>query len=370
MPIRPSKKESVARSRSLWHTDVLDVLLPNRRRTAPLESISLFCRSGAYLLDAGLTVKAALATLMGQNFGPAIGGVLGKVHTQVLEGADLATALEEAKVFPPFMVGYVAIGERTAQLAKAFAKLADHYEAQALTRKALLGALAYPAMVMVMMLAVVVLSMVTVLPGYANIFAASHVALPRITQILLGVSEFMGLHVWGILGGLVGIVGVVFGFLCSKKGRVALANLALKIPFFRLGVNFHIVQGLDILLASGMSISEAVPLCIGLVGNISVKKDLANLAATMAGGEAFAKAIFQVPYIHPVVKDLASVGEATGNLPATMEKCHHYFAASYRHSIQRLHRLVQPMTTIVMGVLLALLMLAVVLPTFELASIM
>jgi len=372
MPIIPKQKKpnTPHKKDSVWKKDIYDIVAPGRKYKVSIAQLALFCSNAAYLFGAGLPVKAVLSILQGQNLGPSLNSAVSQIHTHVMKGAGFSYALQREGIFPAFMVGYIAIGEKTAQLANVCEKLADYYEQRSQTRKELFAALMYPMTVLVMMLGVIMLAMATVLPGYADIFAASDIALPGVTEILLAWSAFMISNALSIFGGIFVVVVLFLLFCRSKQGRLTVAQVVLKIPILRLGINFHLSQALSLLLASGIKISDAVPLCIDLVDNICVKQDLLRLSQNMAQGMAFSVALAKIQYVYPIFCDLANVGEKSGDLPATMDKCNSYFASSYKHNISRLNKLVEPLITLFMGAMLAFLMLAVVLPTFQLATVM
>jgi len=369
MPITPSQSTST-RKKSIWHTSVSEVLFRNLAKKVPLAELALFCRKLAFLLEAGLIIKDALPILQGQKLGASLDVCLPQVHKSILQGASFTDALKQERIFPAFMVGYIAIGEKTAQLANVCNKLANLYEQNAQVRKQLFAALVYPTAVMLMMFGVAVMAMVMVLPGYARIFDASDISLPAITEVLLRVSAIITGNIFFIIITAVITIAIIFFAATSKNLKPALAKLELKIPILRQGINFHIAQALSLLLTSGIKISDSVQLCADLINNPCVKADLNNISTELAMGDSFSHALGKIQYIDPLLRDLTQVGEETGALPQTMEKCNNYFAANYLHSITRLNKLVEPIITLTMGILLMLIMLAVVLPTFELATVL
>jgi type II secretory pathway component PulF len=375
MAIKPTQKPQKqhlinAGNRSVWQMNVSDVILLGRKRKAPAKDLAVLCRKLSYLLVAGLPIKAALPILQGESLGASLGAAVAQVHKRVMKGDSFSDALRMEGVFPEFMVGYISIGEKTAQLATVCEKLADYYERQAQTRQALFAALMYPAGVLVMMFAVVVLAMVTVLPGYARIFESSDIALPAITAVLLSMSAFLSRYAVFVLGSMLLLVVALVAYIRSQRGKKTLAGVALKIPLLRQAVNLQLVQALSLLLGSGVRLSEAVLLCVGLMGNVHVKKDLQALSKKLAEGTAFSVSLASMQYIDPLFKDLTQVGENTGDMPQAMERCFDYFAAEYKHNIARVNKLIEPIITLIVGVLIALVMLAVVLPTFQLAMVM
>ena len=348
--------------RSIWHMNVSDIIF--RRRQIPLRDLAVFCRKSAFLLDAGLPLKQAMSILVQQS---AIGAT-SNVHTRIMQGENFSRALEENN-FPAFMCAYIKIGERTARLPEACTRLADYYEARAQSESELTAAMLYPAVVTIIMLVVVVLAIVLVLPGYAQIFDASGVALPALTYALLAASDFLTTNALVLLGGLLAVIFLTVGLFRTKKGREISARIKLKIPIVRLNANMNITQPLSLLLLSGESISAAIPMCAEITQNPIVREDLHHLAAQVNSGVTFSETLAEIPYIDPLFTELSRVGEDIGRLPQTIEKCNTYLQDSYRHSLRRINKLIEPAVTLVLGVVLAAIMLAIILPTFELAMV-
>ena len=368
MPILPAKKSSPHAQGSIWKRNISDILFPGRKRAIPHAQLALFCRKMSYLIGSGLSLRAAFPILQGQSLGAVLGVVLPRVHMRIMKGESFCDALKAEADFPQFMLGYIAIGEKTAQLANVCGKLADYFEEQARAKKELTAALLYPATVLLMMFAVITLSMLTVLPGYARIFEASGVSLPGITRVLMNISAFMIANMLPLFIVLTVAVTALIILAKSRYGQAVFSFFQIKIPLSRQGVNLNLSQALSILLSSGIRLSEAVLLCTDIIGNTRVKADLQKLSASLAEGINFADALKAIPYIDPLLHDLAQVGEKTGDLPRAMEKCQSYFATDYKYNLNRMNKLVEPIITLTMGVLLAIVMLAVVLPTFELAT--
>jgi type IV pilus assembly protein PilC len=354
LPIHPKKT-----SKSLWQTRI-------GGKKIPLRDLAVFCRKTAFLLDSGLQIKEAIPILCEQTSG-ALGNVLPKIHSDILQGESFSHALKTAGA-SVFMCGYVKIGERTARLPEVCSRLADFHEAQAQTEEELHATMIYPAAVATMMLCVIVMAVTFVLPGYSQIFDASGVALPQFTSILLRASDFLSRNIFFVLVVIFFVVASGGFFFRGEKGRALSARLKLKIPILKQRLNCDLTQALSMLLASGLSVSDALPMCADMTNSPIVRRDLSNLSAKVNSGAAFWRALQEISYINPLLVELARVGEETGNLPRAMEKCSAYFEASYRHALRRLNKLVEPAITLILGVVLAAIMLAIILPTFELAT--
>ena len=224
-------------------------------------------------------------------------------------------------------------------------------------------------MVSLMMLAVMVGAVVIVLPGYARIFDSSEVALPLLTRGLLGVSGFVSSHYIAIIIGFLALITTGVLFFRHKTGKEMLARVQLRLALFRLEINLKICQALALLLEAGQTLAAAVPMCSHVIGNVRVRQDVSALSAHLALGKPFWASLEEVPYIDPMLVSLARVGEETGKLPHTMEICRAHLSALYTQNLGRMSKLIEPVIMLVLGIMVLLVMLAIVLPTFEMATV-
>jgi type IV pilus assembly protein PilC len=331
--------------------------------------LAVFCRDASTLFEAGVPLKDAISILAVQAKGRLLKQALPEVHNRILQGESFAHALAAVKAFPVFMCGFVSVGELTAQLPRVCGQLADYYAGQAKTKDELTAALVYPVAVTLMMLGVIVMAVVLVLPGYSLVFENSGVALPVLTRGLLGVSAFITSHARPLAAGLCALVTGIFIFARNKKGREYIAAAMLRFALFRQGVNLRLVQALNLMLDAGRSVSEAIPVCAEVSGSARIKRDLSGVGNSLAMGRPFWASMEDLPYVDPLLVSLARVGEESGRLPQTMAKCRDYFEEAYQRTLRRFSKLVEPVITLTLGVILILVMLAIVLPTFELATV-
>jgi len=364
-PIENESKKPVV---SLWHRDIRDVLF-NQAGNVPKRELAAYNIQLSYLLGAGITFAQALLILSAQTRGRILKRVLPDLHTKISQGESPAQAMRAAGVFPLFMCGLIAIGETTAQLPRVCGQLADFYEQQARNEEELRAALVYPVAVTVMMLGVITMAVVVVLPGYANIFEASGVQMPVLTRWLMAAAIFITENTLPLGVGLFALlVGGLF-FIKGKAGQRFVSAVQLRFSFFKRGINFRLLQSLSLMLDAGQPISRAIPLCAEVINNVYVKEDLTHLAASMAAGRPFWSSLSELKYIDETFVSMARVGEEAGHLPKTIHQCMQYTQQEYKKALGRMNKLMEPIITLVLGVLLAIVMLAIVLPTFELATV-
>ena len=365
----PKKIQKNNNGVSIWHTD-LSVLLFSTKRSAKQKDIAVFCRKMSFLLESGLSIKASLPVLGGQIENRGLSYAVGELHNLVEQGESLSLALTNVKVFPLFLCGYVSIGEKTGKLPEVFSKLADYYEEHAKIEDELAAAMLYPIMVTIMMLGVIILAVTLVLPSYADIFMDSDIPMPRVTSGLIAASDFMTQNYVFIACGLLLFIVGIRAFLKSEIGNILLTTIKLQITLVKKSINLKIAESLSLLLHSGISISDAIPICVKLIDNKKIKKDFIDLESDMRKGKPFWASLKKLPYADNQFISLVKIGEESGALAKTISKCSEYLLADYKLSIKKLNKLVEPIITLVLGIILALIMLAVVLPTFELAGVM
>ena len=370
MAITPPRKIDKSKSgTSIWQMDVSELVF-GTKKNAKIKDIAVFCRNLSFLLDSGLSVKASLPVVCNQIESRGLSLAVSKAHKKVEQGESLSLALAGVKVFPLFLCGYVSIGEKTGKLAEVFAKLADYYEEHSKIEDELAAAMLYPIMVTIMMIGVIILAITLVLPGYADIFMDSDIPMPRITSSLIAASDFITGNLIFIGCGLLLLIACIRAFFKSETGSLLLTDFKLKIPLVRKGINLKIAESLSLLLYSGISISDSIPICVKLQDNAKIKMDFFELESELKKGRPFWVSLNKLPYVDKQFISLVKIGEESGSLAKTVSKCSEYLLADYKLSIKKLNKLVEPIITLVLGVVLALIMLAIVLPTFELAGVM
>lgn len=355
---------------SVLHADVSELFGRLAPRTVRLRELSIFCRKMEVLLTAGIPIKKAVLLLAGQE---PLRDTLVKVHAGIMQGKSLSAAMTGAGVFPPFFCGMCRIGEMTARLPQVMSQLAAFYERQSQMEDELRAALVYPAAVTSMMLAVTVIAVVFVLPGYSRVFAAAGAELPLFTRALMRLSDALAGNMFLVLAGLGAVILSAALFLRSASGRLCVHYCCLYAPairgVYRLHINLRLSQALVLLLSSGQRLTDAVPAAAGIITNNLVLRDWARLTAGLAEGRPFWLLLSRIAYIDPMLVNMAQVGEETGRLSMTVGLCRDHFEREHLLQIRRLNKLVEPAITIVLGLVLGLVMLAVILPTFALTDI-
>jgi type IV pilus assembly protein PilC len=183
------------------------------------------------------------------------------------------------------------------------------------------------------------------------------------------ISHFVTAYPYLLFLVIITIFTVFTLLLKSKQGRYLADRLYLGIPLIKQNLNLRFTQAMSILLSSGQTVTTAIPACANVLDNTHAKRDIMQAAAGVNEGRPLWEALTRVRFIDPMLAGMVRVGEETGRLPQVMDKCRHYFTQSHRQSMQKTAKLVEPLITLVLGILLGLVMLAIILPTFALTDI-
>ena len=347
-------------------------LVGKERYGTPIVLGSL-CRQVSFMLEAGVTIRAAIIILAES---PAKNRYLRismrKVLNGIMGGESLSQALEVSGYFPEFMYNMCRIGEMADNLPMVMSLLADYYEEMARNRDDIKSALLYPAVVAVMMIAMILAAVLYVLPHYALIFEISDAPLPILTQRLLWLSDLM-ITWWWIIWPVVTLL-IMTPVLVARTaaGRLWLEYGLLNIPpisiVYRKMVNLHIVQAMTLLLQSGQTLADGVLAVSSVIANKRVQRDLQRVVAGLQEGVAFWVLLGDISYIDPAVASMVRVGEQTGKMAQVFGQASDYNRHQFRQMVKRLNKMVEPVITLVLGLMLGLVMLSIILPTFGMAE--
>jgi general secretion pathway protein F len=332
--------------------------------------VVLFSRLLGSLLESGLPLDDALSAIARQSADPVLRLVVVDVRSRVLEGMSLADAVSQfPRSFPEVYCATVGAGEQTRLLPLVLQRVADYLERRQAVQQKIQIAMIYPAVLSLVSVLVVGGLLTFVVPEIVKVFEHTDHALPGITLALLAVSGFTARY-WPLL--IAGAVAFVWSFrLASRypRSRRALHALALRIPilsgFVRENDGGRFGRTLGILLNSGLSMLDALFIAEKSVVNLVIREELAMAAARVREGESLATALARANQLPPLLVHLVASGESVGELPRMLETA---ALASEREVEMRLAlglNLLEPALILTMGLVVLGIVLAILLPIFE-----
>ncbi len=333
--------------------------------------LSLITRQFATMLAAGIPLEEALLSVAEQADKTRIKSIIMAVRAKVLEGHTLATGLAEfPRVFDRLYRATVAAGEKTGHLDKVLERLADYAERRQSVRQKITQALVYPSIIVVTSISIVSFLLTYVVPKMVTVFQQSGQILPTATLILLSISKFVqnfGLYLLLLLI----LIVIVWIKMLKKPGFKAWVDgWMLKMPLFgkatRLISTARFAHTFAILSAAGVEVLEAMRISTDLVSNIPIHKALLRASAQVREGVAIHRALKETHYFPPMSIYLIASGENSGKLEPMLQRTAMTQEQQVEQTINLLLTLFEPLMILIMGSIVLFIVLAILLPIFDL----
>ncbi|RMG58582.1 MAG: hypothetical protein D6713_07405 [Deltaproteobacteria bacterium] len=356
---RPETREKVR---------VLKGLLSGRR------DLPLITRQLATLTAAGVPLARALESMARQTPEGTTKNLLYAVLEDVRGGMSLAESLSRyPDIFPPYYVSIVGAGEESGTLGASLTILADYLEDQEKVREKITTALAYPTLMFIIALSVVIFIMTFILPKITGIFENVGAELPLSTRILLAVSALLQ-RFWFFF--LLLFVFLLWGyqkFSTTERGRELIDSLKLRIPLA--GRLAHLIalsrftSTTSTLLKSGLSMSRTLSIAAGTTGNVVIGGEVRRALERVIEGESLSKALQGEPHFPPTILQMIAVGEESGTLPFMLEKASASLTREYETLMARFLSLLEPVIILFMGGVVGFIVVSVMLPLLNISQI-
>jgi len=349
--------------------------LPARRTRLPAGELALLTRQLSALLGAGVQLVDALTALSDQAARASTKRMLSQVRERVREGSSLADAFAmHPHIFSDLYVGMVRAGEQAAALEAALDRLAEYNERQSEFVSRVRGALTYPIIMMCVGGAIMGFLVTYVVPQVATIFEQQHAALPLATQILIGFSNFMTTYWYLLLLFVAGLVGGIVTALATPRGRRLYDTWILKIPYIgntliRI-ICARFARTLATLLASGVQLLQALDAVKGVVTNVLMKDAVQKARDSIREGHGMGVMLAQSGLFPPLLIEMVKVGERSGDLERMLERVADNYEHEVTHSLSQMTTVLEPVMTVAMAAVIVFMMLAVLMPIFQLNQLM
>ncbi|MFQ5935689.1 MAG: type II secretion system inner membrane protein GspF [Acidiferrobacterales bacterium] len=332
--------------------------------------LALLTRQFATLVHAGLTIEECLNTLIEQTEATRARKVLAGVRGSVLEGQSLASSLGAfPQAFPNIYRHMVDAGEQSGKLDEVLERLADHTENRQALRQEIILAFIYPALVTVVAIVIVGFLLVTVVPQVTRVFENTGQTLPTVTRALITISDFLraGGMWWGVV--LVALIILIRLALRNTAVRRRWHRFLLRAPLLgRLlrGINAaRFANTLGILTASGIPLLQAMQSAVMVVTNLPMRSAVEEALRQVREGGSLAQALDRAKLFPPLVIHLIASGEASGNLDIMLARAAQAQTRELETWLKTLTTLLGPLMILVVGAMVGFIVLAMLLPIFE-----
>jgi len=339
----------------------------------PRRDIVMFARQLAVMISATVPIVQALRILVKQTDTVSFKIIISEIADEVDGGAKLsATLARYPRVFGQFFVHMVRSGETTGKLDETLNYLADQEEKDYDLMSKIKGAMTYPAFVVGAMLVVGAAMMIFVIPKLTEVISQEGGSLPWSTKSVIWVSGFMTQFWWLILLIIVGVAVVYTTVAKTEKGKHLIDRLKMQMPVFgQIFQRIYLVRfsrSLSTLVVSGIPVTRSLEIVADVVGN-TVYHDLTRETINeIEAGNSIATAFMRSEIIPPMLPQMMIVGEQTGKLDLVLEKIGNFYAKELDALISNLTALIEPIVMVVMGVGVAVMVMAILLPMYNMSE--
>ncbi len=338
-----------------------------------LNDRTLFARQLATMIEAGLTLSQSMRLLIRQTRRGKFRDVMEGVLNDVQDGFSFSTALAKyPDVFDAVFINVVRSGEATGKLESVLGELSTNMEKDVKVRSKIKGALVYPIFIIFAMIGVAILMMLKVIPQLRELFLSSGRELPITTKILIATSDFM-INRWYLVILIVGaaILGIRY-FFKSESGIRFFSNFALKVPVMGAIIEqsnmAQFGRLLGLLLGSGVPLLESLRLINDSFNNRLYQRGIQIVSEQVERGIPMSVPISDNPIFPLMVGQMVSVGEQTGKMAEVMIKLAEYYENEVDSKIAGMSSLIEPIVIILLGIGVAGLVIAILLPIYQIST--
>ena len=334
----------------------------------------MFTRQLATLVGAGLPLSASLRTVADQTESKGMKGVAEEIITNVESGKSLYEAFSaHSEIFNNVYISLIKAGEASGTLDLALKRLAEQEEKDAAMMSKIKGALVYPAIILVVIIAVLAFMLIAVVPQVRDLYHDMGQELPVLTQVLVNITEFFGQFWWLILGGTGALVFGAWKFLKqTKKGRELADTFKIHVPIFgglfrKLYVS-RFARIAEMLLATGVPMLESVTIAINAVSNVVVEKEFSKALDVIKSGKPLSEALSGLDYMLPLIPQMAGIGEQSGKIDEMLGKAAQVYENELDEQINNISTMIEPILMVIMAGLIGIVVGGTLLPIYSLVN--
>jgi len=349
-------------------------LLAPRQQKIKTKDVVVFTRQFSTMIDAGLPLVQGLDILASQQVNKSFKRVITDIKETVEGGSTLADALKKhPRVFDELYVNLVSAGEVGGILDTILHRLAIHMEKMEALKRKVKGAMLYPIIVVLVAVAVIAALLVFVIPTFEKMFADFGEQLPAFTQMVINFSKWA--RYWGwrvILPGVIALVIFFHRFYKTTKGRLIIDAFFLKLPLFgdliRKIAIARFTRTLGTMISSGVPILDGLEIVGRTAGNRIIQNGIESTRKSISEGKTFAEPLAATGVFPPMVVQMIAVGESTGALDSMLAKIADFYEEEVDAAIEALTSLIEPILIVFLGGAIGVLLIAMYLPIFTMAS--
>ncbi|MCR9205175.1 MAG: type II secretion system F family protein [Halobacteriovoraceae bacterium] len=327
-----------------------------------------FTKQLAIMVNAGVPIIQSLEILYKQQKHPVLRRAIKRIGSDVGEGKTIAEAMLQQKGFDKLYCNLVKAGEAGGILDTILNKLTDHLEKQEKIKSQIKSAMTYPIIVTLVGIGVVWGLMVFVVPQFVGMLTDTGKAIPAITQFVIDASDFLGAYSMYMVPGFLMAAFIINSYIKTPSGKYLYDISFMRLPIF----GDIIIKGnlssfsrtLSTMLGSGVSLVDALDICIETIDNALIGQDLTEVRKKVIEGKTLTEPLEKISYFPAMVTQMIRVGEQTGQVDQMLEKIADVFEDEVEELIGTMTKMIEPLIIVVLGGIIATILIAMYLPMF------
>ena len=337
------------------------------------KDMAIFCRQFQSILRAGVPVVQVLTMLGQQTENKKLAAAIRDMQASIEKGETLAGSMRKhPKIFTSMLVNMVAAGEESGNLVEAFRQMEVWFDKAQKTKSAVSKAMAYPMVVLAVMVIVLIVMMTTIIPKFLATFEEMDMDLPGVTLAVMAVSDWFVGYWYIVVGVLVALVVGGSFFSRTNKGKHFFGWFARKIPVVKLmtvrSASATFCRTLALLLGSGLSLTDSLELVAMNMSNIYFREAVQTVRTMVSEGWTLNGALRDTGLFPPMVYNLVGIGEETGDVQNMLEKTADYYDEEVQDATARLLAMLEPLIMIVLAFFVMIIVLAIFLPMMNMTQ--
>jgi type IV pilus assembly protein PilC len=332
------------------------------------KELSSFTKQLSTMISAGVPILQSLEILYRSEKNQSLKKAIKKISADVGEGKTIAESMQNQKGFSKLYCSLVKAGEAGGILDLILKKLALHMDKQEKTKAQIKSAMMYPSVVCSVGAIVIWGMMVFVVPTFTGMLKESNQEIPAITQFVIATSEFFGKYSPIMVPGAFVGLAMFLSYIKTPVGKVAWDNFSMRVPVF----GKIIIKGnlssfsstLSTLLGAGVSLIDALDICIETLDNGVIALDLKEVKRKVIEGKTLTEPLSKIKYFPELVTQMIRVGEQTGQIDQMLARVAEVFEEEVDALVMGMTKMIEPLIIVVLGGIIATILVAMYLPMF------
>jgi len=346
------------------------------KKKVKVEDVLIFSKQFATMVKAGLPILEVLGMLRDQLENPGIKEIIEDIRKSLEGGVTLSKCFEKyPEHFDNIYVNLIKAGEASGKLDVFLLKIVESLEKKEKIKKKIKGALMYPSIMFTTAILVSAIMLIKVVPVFAKMYEGMGVALPKPTEVIMSMSDFLRGTGGLVLFLSIVIFAVAFKYLTTKNPAIRFKwhKQVLKMPVFGDLILKSLLARISLIMgnlsAAGVNLLESLEIAKSVSSNVVVSEALENVKKGVFSGDTLTKLFLKEPLFPPTFSQLISVGEQTGQLDEMFNSVASYYEEEFDTAVDNMSTLIEPIMIVFMGVMIGGLMIAMYSPIFNVGSI-